>query len=78
MIDGLIHRQPLRLRLLTGHDDVDVVAGAQAVVVGGEQRIGVNGQINAYDFCFLVDDMVDEAGILMRKTVVVLPPDVTR
>ena len=38
VLDGLVHRQPLRGRLLAGDDDVDVVAAAQAVV--GDARAG--------------------------------------
>ena len=32
VLDRLIHGQPLRRRLLAGHDDIDVVAAAQAMV----------------------------------------------
>ena len=39
VLDRLVHRQPLRRRLLAGDDDVDVVAAAQAVV--GHATAGV-------------------------------------
>ena len=76
MLDGLIHREPLRRRLLAGHDDVHVVAAPQAVVGHGQQRVRVRRQIDADDLGLLVDDMVDEARVLMAKPVVVLPPNV--
>ena len=67
--------EPLPLRLLAGDDQVDVVAAAQAVIRHRQQAIGVGRQIDAHDVGFLVGDMVDEAGILVGKAVVVLPPD---
>ena len=76
MLDRLVHRQPLRRRLLAGDDDVDVVAAAQAVVGHRQQAVGVGRQVDADDLGLLVDDVVDEAGVLMAEAVVVLPPDV--
>ena len=32
VLDRLVHREPLRRRMLAGHDDVDVVPAAEAVV----------------------------------------------
>ena len=71
-----IHGQPLRRRLLAGDDDVDQVAAAQARVGDVQQAVGVGRQIDPHDLGLLVDDMVDEAGILVRKAVMILPPDV--
>ena len=71
-----VHRQPLQRRLLAGDDDVDVVAAAQAVIGDREQAVGVGRQIDADDLGLLVDDVIDEAGILMAEAVVILPPDV--
>ena len=62
--------------LLAGDDDVDVVAAAQAVVGDRQQRVGVGRQVDADDLGLLVDDVVDEAGVLVGEAVVVLPPDV--
>ena len=78
MLDRLVHRQPLRRRLFAGHDDVDVVSAAQAVVGNRQQAVGVRRQVDADDLGLLVDDVVDEAGVLMAEAVVVLPPDVAR
>ena len=76
VLDGLVHGQPLRRRLLARDDDVDVVAAAQAVIGHRQQRVGVRRQVDADDLGLLVDDVVDEAGILVAEAVVVLPPDV--
>ena len=62
MLDGLIHREPLRRRLLAGDNDVDVVAAAQAVIGHRQQAVGIRRQVDADDFGLLVDDMVDEPG----------------
>jgi hypothetical protein len=72
----LIHGQPLRLRLLAGHDHVHVVVGAQAVVERAQQGVGVRRQVDADHLRLLVDHVVDEARVLMREAVVVLAPDV--
>ena len=72
----LVHGQPLQLRLLAGDDHVDVVAAAQAVVGHREQAVGVGRQVDADDLGLLVDDVVDEARVLVREAVVVLAPDV--
>ena len=76
MLHGLIHRQPLRRGLLAGDDHVDVVPAAQAVVGDREQAVGVGRQVDADHLRLLVDDVVDEAGVLVAESVMVLPPDV--
>ena len=76
--DGLLHREELRLRLLAGHHEVHVVHRAQAVVHCGEQRVRIRRQVHPDDLRLLVDDVVDEAGVLMAEAVVVLAPDVAR
>ena len=73
---GLVRGQPVERRLLPGHDDVDVVAGGQAVLDGGQQGVGVRRQVDPDDLGLLVDHMVDEARVLVGEPVVVLPPDV--
>ena len=74
--DGGFHFQVVELGLLAGHDHVHVVAAAQAVVGDREQAVGVRRQIDADHLRLLVHHVVDEAGILVREPVVVLPPDV--
>ena len=62
--------------MFAGDHDVDVVAAAQAMIHHRQQAIGVRRQIDPHDLRLLVDHVVDEAGILMREAVVILPPDV--
>ena len=76
MLHSVFDGEPLRRRLLTRDDEVDVVARAEAVVGDGEQGVGVRRQIDADGVGLLVGDVVDEAGVLVREAVVVLPPDV--
>ena len=78
MHDRVVHRQVVQRGLLAGDDHVDVVAAAQAVVGDREQRVRVGRQVDADHLRLLVDDVVDEARVLMREAVVVLPPDVRR
>jgi hypothetical protein len=44
------------------------------MVAHGEQTVGVRGQVDADDLRLLVDDMIDEAGILVGEPVVILAP----
>ena len=74
--DRLVHRQVVQRRLLAGHDHVDVVARAQAVVGDRQQAVGVGRQVDADDLGLLVDDVVDEPRVLVGEAVVVLAPDV--
>ncbi len=76
MTNGVVHGEPLRLHVLAGDDHVDVVAAAQAMVRYGKERVGVGRKVDANHLGLLVDDMVDEAGVLMAEAVVVLTPDV--
>ena len=75
--DGLLHGQEVGCGLLARHDDVDVLARAQAVIVGRQQRVGVRRQVHPHDVGALVHHVVDEARVLVGEAVVVLPPDVT-
>ena len=76
MLDGGVHRQPLRRRVLARDHDVDVMAAAQAVVHHRQQAVGIRRQVDAHDIGLLVHDVVDEAGILVGEAVVILAPDV--
>ena len=46
--------------------------------VGGKQRVGVRRQVDADDVAPFVDNVIDETGILVAKSVVVLSPDMRR
>ena len=74
MARGRIDVEPLPLRLLSGNDQVDVIAASQTVIGHRQQAIGVGRQIDPNHVGFLVRDMIDEAGILMGKPIVILPP----
>ena len=76
VFERLVHRQPLRGRLLAGDDDVDVVSAAQTMIGHREQAVGIGRQVDADDLSLLIDDMVDKAGVLVAEAIVVLPPDV--
>ena len=71
MLHGGVHRQPLRRRVFAGDHDVHVVAAAQAVIPDREQAVGIRRQIDPHDVGFLVHDVVNETGVLMREAVVI-------
>ncbi len=71
-----VHGQPLREGVFTCNHHVDVMPAAQAVIEDRQQAIGVGRQIHAHDIGLLVDHVIEEAGILVRETVVILLPDV--
>ena len=74
--DRIIHREVVQSRLLAGHDHVDVVAAAQAVIADREQRVRVRREVHANDLALLVHGVVDEARVLVGEPVVVLAPHV--
>ena len=76
VFDRLRHRQPVRRRLLAGNDDVDIVHRTQTVIVGRQERVGVEGQVDAHHIRLLVHHVVDESRVLVRQPVVILTPDV--
>ena len=78
MLDGRIHIQPLRRGLLAGHDDVDVIAAAQAMIGHRKQSVRVGRQIHAHHVGFLIHHVIDETRVLMAESVVILTPDVRR
>ena len=71
---GRVDVEPLPFQLLAGDDQVDVIPAPEAVIGHAKQAIGVWRQINSNDFGAFVRDMIDEAWILMGKSVVILPP----
>ena len=73
--DGGVHVQIGQRGLLACDDHVDVVAAAQAVIGHRQQRVGVRRQVDAHHFGSLVGDVVDESGVLVRRAVVVLAPN---
>jgi len=49
---------------------IDIVPAAQAVIHHRQQTVGIRRKIDAHDIGLLVDDVVEEAGILMGEAVV--------
>ena len=61
--------------MFAGHHHVDVMPAAQAVIENRQQAIGIGRKVNPYDVSLLVDDVIEEARILVGEAVVVLLPD---
>jgi len=74
--NGRVHIKPIGSGLLSRDDQIDVVVAAQAMIDDRKEAVGVGRQIDPNDFGFLVGDVIDEAGILVGETVVILTPDV--
>ena len=74
MFEGLVHVQPLKLRLLTARDNVDVVTAPQAVVEDTQKTITVRMVINPDGFTPAGQCIVHISGRLMAETVVVVSP----
>ena len=62
--------------MLAGHDDVHIVPALDAVVEAGEQAVGIGRQIHPHHVRLLVGHMVQKAGVLMGKAIVILLPNV--
>jgi len=73
--NGRFHSQPLGQRMFSGNHHIHVVPTAQTVIKHRQQAVGVGRQIDTNDIGFLVDNMVEESRILVRKAVVILLPD---
>ena len=63
------------MRLLIADDYVDVVLAAQTMVGDRQQRINIRRQIYPRHFGSFVYDHVEKARVLMRESIVILPPD---
>ena len=61
--------------MLAGHDDIYVVTTAQTMVDHRQQAVSVRRQVDPDDLRLLVHHMIEETGILVRKAIVVLAPD---
>ena len=58
------------------HYHVDIMAAAQAVIETESKQLAFGRKVDADDIGLLVDDVIEEAGVLMREAVVILLPDV--
>ncbi len=75
MLDGGVHGEPLRRRVFARDDHIDVMAAAQAMVDYRQQAVGIRRKVNTHDLGLLIDDVVDETGVLVGEAVVILAPD---
>ena len=66
----------MRQSVLARNHHVDVIPASQAVVENRQQTVGIGRKVNAHDVSLLVDHMVEEAGILVRVSIVILLSDV--
>ncbi len=76
MLDGGIHIEPLRCRLLSRHNDVDIVPAPQAVIGYREKSVGIGRKVYPDHICLLIHHVVDKTRVLVAESVMVLPPDV--
>ena len=74
MANGRFHIEPLQRRLLAGNNKVHVIAAAQTMIGDGQQRVRIRRKVDADDICFLIRNVINETGVLVRKAVVILPP----
>jgi len=73
--DGVFHVEELKVVLLVGNNDVDVVDRLEAVVHGAEQSVGIRWEVDASDLWGLVANNIKETRVLVSETVVVLSPN---
>ncbi|OIQ69769.1 hypothetical protein GALL_486260 [mine drainage metagenome] len=71
---GGIHVQELQMLLLVADDDVDIVGALETMVGDRQQAVHIGRKVDTRDIGAFVDDQVEEARILMREAIVVLPP----
>lgn len=72
---GVLLVQVLQVLLLIVHNTVDVVLALEAVVHGGQHSVAVDGQVDSHDVGALVGEDVEETGVLVGETIVVLCGD---
>ena len=73
--DGCIHVHVLKMHLFVGDNYVDVVLAPQTMIGDRKKGVDVRRKIDAGHLGALVHDHVEETGVLVGKTVVVLAPD---
>ncbi len=70
----VVHGQPRGRGLFASYDHIDVIAAAQTMVGDREETVRVGRQIDADHAGLLIHDVINEAGILVREPIVILPP----
>src|SRR5208283_3334408 len=70
-----IHIEVLKMQLLVGDDYIYIVFTPEAVIGYRQEAVHIGRKVNPSDGRALVENNVQEAGILVRETVVVLAPN---
>ncbi|KAG9954467.1 D-xylulose 5-phosphate/D-fructose 6-phosphate phosphoketolase, partial [Aureobasidium melanogenum] len=73
--DGVLHVQILKVVLLVGNNNIDVVGGLQTVVHSAEKAVGIRRKVDTDNFRRLVGNNIEETGVLVSEAIVVLAPD---
>src|SRR5699024_1611311 len=71
---SLFHRQPLAAWMFGSNDGIYIIFALDTVIKAGEQTVSIRREIHADNICFLVGNVIQEAGILMSKSIVVMLP----
>src|SRR5271157_4297056 len=75
VLNGGIHIEVLKMQLLVGDDYINIVLTPEAVIGYRQEAVHIGRKVNPSDGRALVEDNVQEAGILVRETVVILAPN---
>src|SRR5664280_522235 len=70
-----VHCKPLWECMFSCNHNINVMPAAQAVIKNRQQAVCIWWKVNTYYISFLVHDMVEEARILVRETIVILLPN---
>jgi len=70
-----IHIQVLQVQLFVGNDHIDVVLAAKTMIGYRQKAIGIWRKIDTRYCSALVENHVQKTGVLVRKAVVILPPN---
>lgn len=70
-----LHVEVLQVILFVGNDNVDIVFAVETVIHDREKTVTVGREIDADDLGGLIGDDVEETGVLVSETVMVLTPD---
>ena len=71
---SLLHCQPLLSRMLGSYDYVYIISASDTVIEAGQQTVRIRRKVKTYYVCLLIGNVIQESGILMCKSVVILLP----
>jgi len=74
VLDGFVHAEILEMQLFVANDYVHVILAAKAMIGDGEKGIDVRRHVNPRYGRAFVHHHIQESGILVRESVVILPP----